>query len=331
MRTPALFSRALALCTLTLVCSFGRRVAAQTDAPEARTEEPSPPTPPTSSTPPPAPVATPATPVAPPPPADAGSRATFRVSPVTDGSIVAISAGFAGLLDFVMTTGEIRPQQISSTFESSHLLSIDRGALSQHVDPNAATYSNIGLGVALSYVLIDPIASGFRERSVETGIVDAALYAETLAITLGVTNLAKIAVRRPRPLAYVAAQAHRDDPSYSNADTDSSLSFFSGHASTTAAIAATATYLAFARSPKTARPWITLLTGAAVTSFVSFERVRAGKHFPTDVIAGAMAGAGIGILVPHLHRTDSEQRSVWIGAAPLTTSSGGLVSLSGLF
>ena len=62
------------------------------------------------------------------------------------------------------------------------------------------------------------------------------------------------------------------------ADTDLQLSFFSGHASTTGAISATATYLAFVRSgPRQARPWITLGVGLALTAFVSYERVRSGK------------------------------------------------------
>jgi undecaprenyl-diphosphatase len=36
--------------------------------------------------------------------------------------------------------------------------------------------------------------------------------------------------------------------------------------------------------------------------------VRAGKHFPTDVLAGTFAGAGIGIVMPHLHRTEDVQQ-----------------------
>lgn len=74
------------------------------------------------------------------------------------------------------------------------------------------------------------------------------------------------------------------------------------------------TYLAFVRSPDTARPWITLAIGTLVTAFVSYERVRAGQHFATDVIAGSIAGAGIGVLVPHVHRRRQEGGlDLWIG------------------
>jgi undecaprenyl-diphosphatase len=107
--------------------------------------------------------------------------------------------------------------------------------------------------------------------------------------------------------------------------------FFSGHASTTGAISATATYLAFMRSgPRHARPWITLGIGTLLTAFVSYERVRAGEHFPTDVIMGSLVGAGIGVLVPHFHRRPHYHERTYcappliIGLGPTSRSSGEL-------
>jgi undecaprenyl-diphosphatase len=78
------------------------------------------------------------------------------------------------------------------------------------------------------------------------------------------------------------------------------------------------------------RPWATLAGAVTLTSFVAVERVRSGAHFPTDVIAGAFAGAGIGMLVVHLHRYDSEtRRPVWVGALPV--EGGGGVMVGGRF
>lgn len=259
-------------------------------------------------------------------------RVTLDSDPVADGAIIAVSFGAAGLLDLINSTGEIRPQQISPNFDRNNLLTIDRGALSQTVDSKASGYSSIGLFAAVAYAVIDPIASGLRESSLQTGLVDAIMYAETLSLTYALTNLTKMAIRRPRPQAYIDAEAHKGDPNYSNADTDSALSFISGHASITTAIGATATYLAFTRSPHSVRPWITLILATGLSTFVSVERVRAGAHFPTDVIAGCIAGAGIGVLVPHLHRTDDiKQRRVWVGFAPTDRGQGGTAQVSGLF
>ena len=121
-----------------------------------------------------------------------------------------------------------------------------------------------------------------------------------------------------------------DPATYDNSDTDSALSFFSAHSAQVSALSAAATYIAFSRSPHSVRPWITLGVGAALTTFVAYERVRSGNHFPTDVMAGALAGTSIGALIVHLHREDSvESRPVWIGMMPF--DGGGVVSASGLF
>lgn len=263
-------------------------------------------------------------------------RVTFQSDPIADGCIIVVSLGSAGVLELINSTGEIRPQQIAPTFDRNQLISIDRAAVTQTADPSAGPRSNLGLGAAAAFALIDPVLTGFRERNAQSGLVDAIMYSETVALTLALTNVVKMAVRRPRPLAYTAYEAHKDDPGgYANTSTDSSLSFFSGHASMTGAIGATATYLAFARSSGKLRPWLTLSFFTALTTFVSIERVRAGKHFPTDVIAGTFAGAGIGVVVPHLHRTeDVQQRPVWVGFAPASDRgqvAGGTLTFSGLF
>ncbi len=260
------------------------------------------------------------------------TRVRFDVDPVADGALILGVGGFALLLDEVNSTGEIRPQQISPNFNRAQLLAIDRGALSQNPDSKAGMLSNVGLYAAVGYALIDPLLSGVREKNVQSGIVDALMYAESIAITWGLTNLAKMAVRRPRPLAYIEAEKHRGDPNWSIHDTDSALSFFSGHASITASIGATATYLAFSRSPQTARPWITLVAATGVTTFVAVERVFSAKHFPTDVIAGALAGAGVGLLVPLVHRSEGiKQRAVWVGFAPSTVGRGGVLQAGAPF
>ena len=244
--------------------------------------------------------------------------------------MLGISLGFTVLSTLIIGTGELGAVQISPTFSTSSLLSIDRVAVTQKVESSASALSNFGLYAAIGYAAIDSIATGFREDSRQAALVDVIIYGESLALTASVTNLAKMAVRRPRPIAYINAIAHKNDPTYRNVDTDSSLSFFSGHTATLAAATGTATYLAFTRSPHSVRPWLTLAGGTMLTAFVGYERVRAGAHFPTDVIAGAFAGAGIGVLVAHLHREDTaKQRRVWIGFTP-GLGEGGTLTLSGL-
>jgi membrane-associated phospholipid phosphatase len=260
---------------------------------------------------------------------------TFQSDPIADGAIIAVSLGSAGVLELINSTGEIRPQQIAPNFDRNEFIWIDRAAVNQVPSKSAGSLSNLALGAAAAFAVIDPVLTGLRERSVQSGLVDAIMYSETAALTLALTNIVKMAVRRPRPQAYIDAEAHEDDPTWSNSSTDSALSFFSGHASMVGALGGTATYLAFARSKGKLRPWLTLALAGGLTAFVSVERVRAGKHFPTDVIAGAFAGAGIGVVVPHLHRTaEVQQRRVWVGFAPAVErdrTQGGTLTLSGVF
>jgi membrane-associated phospholipid phosphatase len=221
----------------------------------------------------------------------------FTIDPVVDGVLVAGGITFSELLGLILSTGEIRPTQPG---DPNVLLSIDRGAVTQTIDPNAGTRSTVGLYAAYGYAVLDPILSGVRDGR-RALLVDAILYAESISLTQAFTNATKIGVRRPRPIDYAMCAPGSTSTNCNN--TDLQLSFFSGHASGTGAISATATYLAFMRSgPRSARPWITLGVGTLLTAFVSYERVRSGEHFPTDVIMGSLAGAGIGVLVPHFHR-----------------------------
>ena len=268
----------------------------------------------------------------PPPPQQGADDQHFKVDPVADGVLIAAGAGTGGLLELILSTGEIAPQRPGNT---ANLLSFDRVAITQTIDTSAGTVSTIGLGLALSFAVFDPIASGFRDGW-DAALVDGTMYAESLALTMALTDITKIAVRRPRPIAYIEqaqldAQYGGPDKSPSISNTDATLSFFSGHAALTAAASATATYLAFSRAPGSPRAWITLVAGTLLTGFVSYERVRAGAHFPTDVIGGALAGASIGVLVPHLHHRDEERPRVWIGGAPAPVGGGGTVVVQGSF
>jgi membrane-associated phospholipid phosphatase len=250
----------------------------------------------------------------------------FTVDPVVDGVLITTGFVFSEILGMVLSTGEIKPSLPGST---DKLLAIDRVAVTQSIDPHAGTYSDIAIWAAYGYVLADVVHSGLRDGR-NALLVDAIMYAESLTLTSMLTRITKIAVRRPRPIDYVNCGSSDTTPGGAcTNDTNLQLSFFSGHASSAGAMSATATYLAFVRSgAHSARPWITLVVGTALTAFISYERVRSGEHFPTDVIVGSMAGAAIGVLVPHFHRRPHlhekqlEVAPQWVGFAPPSHGAG---------
>ena len=132
----------------------------------------------------------------------------------------------------------------------------------------------------------------------------------TQAVTINatLTHVVKHAVRRPRPYAYGEAwqaeyQAALDagEP----VECDPQLSFYSGHTS-----AAGAWSFALAHTLSITNDWswqartVPYLAATGITAWTGVLRVRAHKHFPSDVLVGGLAGAAVGILVPELHRSD---------------------------
>lgn len=121
------------------------------------------------------------------------------------------------------------------------------------------------------------------------------VYAEATSGSLLLNGMAKLAFRRPRPYTYGQDASRDADPN------DRNVSFYSGHSST-AFVTAISGGLLFAESaPNRASKlvvWSSELMLAAATANL---RVRAGKHYYSDIVVGGLVGAGLGILVPVLH------------------------------
>src|SRR5438093_4685476 len=122
-----------------------------------------------------------------------------------------------------------------------------------------------------------------------------AVFANTASWTAASTEWLKVLVRRKRPVLYTS------DGAGAAANPENQRSLPSGHASL--AFAAATSYLVIARRehlPHRTRNTLLLYAGAVG---VATLRVAAGEHFPTDVLAGAALGSGIGWLVPTIHPT----------------------------
>ena len=50
------------------------------------------------------------------------------------------------------------------------------------------------------------------------------------------------------------------------------------------------------------KKWLVFAAAIIPPAIVGWYRIRALKHFPTDVLLGYLVGAAVGILVPELHK-----------------------------
>lgn len=198
------------------------------------------------------------------------------------------------------------------------------------IDRSSALNNSKSSAKASDYVLFSIVllpaaflSENHTSRDITTLLV---MYAEVFTFNYGLTEIAKNTVNRARPFTY--------NPEVNNdlkVTTEARKSFYSGHTSQTAA----ATFF-FAKvitdyhpTIRTGVKWGVWIFAASIPAVNGYLRVKAGKHFPTDVITGYVAGAATGILIPELHRTrKSKEVKEKLGIGLLPTKGGMRMDLS---
>jgi membrane-associated phospholipid phosphatase len=121
--------------------------------------------------------------------------------------------------------------------------------------------------------------------------------------------MAKGIAGRKRPYVYNTSLSV--DERYAiagSSENDVFFSFFSGHVA--AAFAAAAFTSKVFMDIHGSSTWSYLIWGSTLSlaAMTGYARVKAGVHFPSDVIAGALAGGAVGYLVPALHKRSAADR-----------------------
>lgn len=125
----------------------------------------------------------------------------------------------------------------------------------------------------------------------------ATLWGETVFITAGLTMLTKYSVRRARPFVYDSNISIAE-----KTESNAKASFFSGHTSMTAANTFFAATVFSDYFPDSKIKPVVWGLAAAIPAVTGYLRVRGGRHYPTDVIAGYAVGALVGWAIPKLHK-----------------------------
>lgn len=125
--------------------------------------------------------------------------------------------------------------------------------------------------------------------------VDVVLVLEATFSALAVNQAVKFAVGRGRPYTVGASEellAMGHDPA------DNNLSFFSGHATFTFALTASAATIASLRNYRHA--WVLWVVGLPLAATTSILRLAADKHWASDILLGSAIGTAAGMLIPTL-------------------------------
>lgn len=169
---------------------------------------------------------------------------------------------------------------------------IDRFATYQH-STLASTVSDVGVLTSLT-------ASGLlllNKKIRKEWFVIGFMYAEGLISSVGIFQTVKAYTNRPRPYVFQAYV-----PLEEKLQKDALASFFSGH-TTLAAMSSFFTYQVYKEFfPNGKSKYYVLGAAIALPTMTGTMRILAGKHYLSDVLTGYAIGAGIGYLLPIIHK-----------------------------
>ena len=185
-----------------------------------------------------------------------------------------------------------------ATLNVNSINAFDRRSVNNYSPVDAKTSDYIRTGVTILPILL---LSEHHTKEDITALLTMGV--EVMTITYGVTSTVKNLVNRTRPNVYNALA-----PLEERTSARSRRSFFSGHTSHTAAAAFYMAKVISDYHPNMNKGTKVALWAVSgyIPALTGYLRVKSGKHFPTDVMAGYAFGAFTGWLIPHLHKVKKE-------------------------
>lgn len=145
---------------------------------------------------------------------------------------------------------------------------------------------------------------GAREHSWGNSLL---IYGEAMGASLLANVAVKRFVRRPRP--YAVAENPVAEAERHRMGADAYYSFYSGHSALSFTAASASSVLFSAVNDQASLNAVHWGLSLALASFTAHARVRAGRHYPTDVLVGAVAGLAFGLGLPALQQVKMEPDS----------------------
>jgi membrane-associated phospholipid phosphatase len=209
-----------------------------------------------------------------------------------------------------------------SAFEASDVINLDPRSVNWFdrpiidMDPTKFAEFHKRSNNFLNLSVLSPIVLALDKNIRHDWLDLISLYLVTHAVDNTVYFAAAFPIRRARPLTY-----NQSIPVYQRIGRAKSNSFFSGHVSfsTTATFFAVKVYTDYHQIKGLKR---ILLYGAASVppAMVGYYRMKAGRHFKTDVMLGYLVGASSGILVPEMHRNKGKNTDKRVSLEPFYNS-----------
>lgn len=218
----------------------------------------------------------------------------YKLKPAVDIPVTAITGGFSAFAFGEIYSKDGSTEAQINALRKEDINGFDRWAAGLN-SKSAATTSDLFFYGSMPFPIVLLVDKHIRKDAAKIGF----LYLEAMSITGLFYTGSTYLTDRYRPLAYNIES--RGEAMRGGAKN----SFIAGHV----ALVATSTFFT-AKVFSDYHPDSKLrhlLYGVAIasTGATGYLRHRAGKHFPSDIVAGAVVGTLSGLLVPHFHKNKS--------------------------
>ncbi|MGB1247624.1 MAG: phosphatase PAP2 family protein [Chitinophagales bacterium] len=220
------------------------------------------------------------------------AQSPYKLSYQADITIPTVSIGLLTTSFFLEKNRDILTIEQIERLNAQDIWAFDRG-VTNNWNTTAAKASDGFLYTSIATPLLFLADKRTRQDFGKIALIST----EVFMLNSGITFLTKELSKRTRPYVY-----NPNAPLEKKLDKGAQHSFFSGHTSTPAAMMFSSAMMYHHYFPDSKFKPLVWTIAALIPAITGYLRVRAGKHYWTDVIVGYSAGALVGVSVPLIHR-----------------------------
>jgi len=225
---------------------------------------------------------------------------------VTGGILVAGIAAEAIGVPGILNKSPLTNAELQG-LDRNNFTAIDRWAL--ELDPSNMDYYRQLSDYVLAGIVVLPVLT-ILDHNVRQDWLDVMLmYLETEIITLNIYTYSPFGptfINRLRPRVYYDVLTTSERARGTNRN-----SFYSGHVAAAAAASFFTAKVFCDYHPELGwKKWLVYGAATVPPLILSYIRIRALSHFPSDLLVGFGVGAVCGILIPEIHRIGIENTSL---------------------
>lgn len=223
----------------------------------------------------------------------------YKLKPIVDIPVILVCGGFSGYAFTKIYSKDKSTEAEILALDKKDVPKIDRW-VAGNTDEKADQVSDIFFYGSIPYVFTLLLDKKVRKDAGKVGL----MYLEAMSITGLFYTGSVLVVDRYRPETY-----NTDIPVDERTTGNNKDAFIAGHP----ALVATGTFFAASvyadYHPESNWKYVGYGIAVAATGTTAYLRLLAGKHFPTDLMAGIAVGTLSGILVPKFHKIKSGKSS----------------------